>query len=130
MNIRDFHAEDAILFGQAPEAAEALSKSDLAWTGVAGGEPVACGGLLKHWPHRYMAWMLLPPQSGPHMVAVTRAVKRAMELVERPARIEMHVRQDFIPGHRFATLLGFEMESVNPKFFPDMADADTYVRFM
>lgn len=79
------------------------------WTATYDGAPVGCGGLVMHWPGRHMAWVYLNANAGPHMLFITRAVRRVLDNTD--GRIEMTVREDFDAGHRWAKLLGFQVET-------------------
>jgi hypothetical protein len=97
------------------------------WTGVVDGRPVACAGFMPQWPGRTIAWAYLNANSGPHMLFVTRAVRKALDKVK--GRIEFAVRRDFDAGHRWARLLGFDVETYVMKAYgPDGEDVTSYVR--
>jgi hypothetical protein len=90
--------------------------------------PVGAGGTLELWPGRHMAWAILPPISGPHMLAVTREAYKRVRIP--PGRIEMTVKRDFDIGHRWAKMLGFELETpVLRGYGPGGVDFTGYVRF-
>jgi hypothetical protein len=100
------------------------------WTGVVDGEPVACGGTIEQWKGRHIAWTCMNPRSGRHMSFITRAVLRNLETIE--GRIELTVRRDFEQGHRWARILGFEIENppgVLLAYGPLGEDHVGYVRF-
>lgn len=100
-----------------------------AWTAMADGEPVACAGLVPVWFGRAYAWALLSESAGAHMVAITRAVRRALDMGEF-RRVEMAVRAGFAEGERWARLLGFVLETPDPMraYMPDGSDAYLYSR--
>ena len=79
------------------------------WTGVVDGDPVAVAGTLLQWPGRHLAWAYLGDDTGPHMTWLTLATRRVLRGVE--GRVELTVRCDFAAGHRWAKLLGFEVEA-------------------
>lgn len=90
------------------------------------GHPVAAGGTLELWPGRHMAWALLPPSSGAHMLTITREAYRLVRAVR--GRVEMQVKRSFAAGHRWAKLLGFEIETpVLRSYGPDGEDFTGYV---
>jgi hypothetical protein len=98
------------------------------WTGVADGDPVVCGGTIAQWPGRHTAWVYLNPAAGPAMVRATREVGR--KILDVRGRIEFTVRCDFRNGHRWAKLLGFEVETPLLKAYgPEGEDHVGYVRF-
>lgn len=98
------------------------------WTAVVDGDPIACGGTLKQWPRRHTAWTYMTAKTGPHMMFLTRTVKDVLKKV--PGRVEMTVRYDFEQGHRWARILGFEVETPRLKNYgPESEDHTGYVRF-
>lgn len=97
------------------------------WTAVLDGEAIACGGTVMQWPGRHLAWMHLGPHTAKHMLWLTREVKNKLKTVQ--GRVEMSVRYDFEPGHRWATMLGFWLETPRlTAWGPDGADHSGYVR--
>lgn len=109
------------------EAVSASLEGQNSWTAVLDGEVLACGGTIQHWPGRHMAWTHLGPQTAPHMLWLTRAVKEKLQGVK--GRIEMNVRCGFEQGHRWAGLLGFTVETpVMVAWGPQGEDHSGYVR--
>lgn len=106
-----------------------LERTD-AWTLFnSEGDVVACGGTIRQWRGRHTAWMYITPLAARCMVKLTRLVQQVLE--ETAGRIEMTVREDFAPGHRWARLLGFEVENppgVLKRFGPDGENHVAYVR--
>jgi len=92
-----------------PEMLRAMEQSPNTWTVVAEGEPVACGGTLELWPGRHLAWGILGDAAKRHVLAVSRVARDVVSRV--PGRVECTVRSDFIPGQRWAKLLGFSVET-------------------
>ena len=98
------------------------------WTGVADGDPIACGGTIQQWPGRHHAWMLMNAVTGPHMRFITNQVLKCLKSVE--GRIELTVRADFAQGHRWAKMLGFRVETpVLVAFGPEGENHTGYTRF-
>lgn len=98
------------------------------WTALYDLEPIACGGVVQQWPGRYLGWTCLNRAAAPHMLYLTRAAKRKMGHIN--GRIEMTVRCDFEPGHRWAEMLGFTIETPILKAYgPEGEDHTSYVRF-
>ncbi len=90
--------------------------------------PVACGGFVKIWPGRWQGWALLNTLTPKHMLVITRHAKRILDLAI--GRIEISVDKEFAPGHRWAELLGFEVETPLMRAYgPDGKDHVGYVRF-
>lgn len=97
------------------------------WTAIVDGAPVACGGTMLQWPGRSTAWMYLNSKTGRHMLWLTQ--ETAKRLQEVPGRIEITVRRDFDAGHRWARMLGFEVETeVLKAYGPEGEDHTGYVR--
>ena len=100
------------------------------YTGMLEGRIVVCTGLIHVWPGRSIAWAFIADDIGVHgMVSLTRAVQRFLNL-RLNERIEAAVEADFLPGHRWARMLGFERETpgVMRHFFADGKDAVLYAR--
>lgn len=111
-----------------PENALRDVEKQNSWTGVWSGDPIAAGGTMMQWPGRHTAWMFLPVDSGPHMLWITREVARNLRNVV--GRVEMTVRKDFEAGHRWAKMLGFDVETPLLRAYgPQGEDHVGYVRF-
>ena len=90
---------------------------------------VACGGLVPQWKGRYTAWMYITRKASKCMLRITRLVKAVLDDAE--GRVEMTVRKDFSEGHRWAKLLGFEVENppgILKQYGPFGEDHISYVR--
>lgn len=101
-----------------------------AWTVEVDGRPVFCGGLLELWAGRWSAWALIAQDAGPHMLAITRAIR--CRLAHAPCRrIEMAAAVDFDAANRWALMLGFTRETATPLrgYLPDGRPAHLYARF-
>ena len=114
---------------QAHEATdEALSAPvGQGWTAVVDGLPICCGGIVPVWPGRAYAWALLDRDAGPHMLALTRGI-RSLLAGAGWRRLEMAVDAEFLPGKRWAEMLGFRAEALAPKYLPNGHDAWVFVR--
>lgn len=98
------------------------------WTGVVDGSPIACAGTVRQWPGRHTAWAYLSPETGKHMRWVTKETLIVLAAIK--GRIELTVRCDFELGHRWAKMLGFEVETpVMKGFGPFGEDHTGYVRW-
>ncbi len=97
---------------------------------MAGGDVLGVGGLLEMWQQRAYAWALLSGSAGPHMLALTRAIRFHLARASF-RRIELVVDVAFAPGARWAELLGFERETPRPlrSYLPGGRDAWLYARF-
>lgn len=109
------------------EASLAAPTIGAAWTAVADGLPICCGGLVPVWEGRAYAWALLDRDAGPHMLGLTRRIRSRLD-ESGWRRIEMAVDADFEAGARWAVLLGFRLECLAPKYLPNGRDAYVYVR--
>jgi len=95
---------------------------------LAGGDVVGCAGILPAWQGRAMAWSWVGAAAGRHMVSITRAVHRFLD-AQPHRRVEMTVDVDFDAGHRWAEILGFQLEAVRMKAYrPDGGDCSLYAR--
>jgi hypothetical protein len=79
------------------------------YTARSGGRIVCCAGVVNLWEGRASAWALLSADAGRCMTALHRAVVEFLDGcgIER---VEAYVVPDFMPGHRWARMLGFEFE--------------------
>lgn len=95
---------------------------------VDGDEVLMCGGIFEIWPGRAIAWAMLAESIGHRMVSCVRIVRRFFD-EQAVARVEMDVEVGHEEGHRFAHLLGFELESPRlRRYYPDGGDGALYVR--
>ena len=96
------------------------------WTAAIDGAPICCGGTIEQWKGRHQAWMCMTKLTAPHMLAITRAVRKNLRGIK--GRVEMTVREDFEQGHRWAHMLGFEREALFRQYGPEGEDHVGYVR--
>ena len=105
-----------------------LLENTNAFTAVIDGEIVACAGVIEYYKGRGEAWSYLSADLGRNMVSVFRAIKSYLDTID-VRRIEMTVDTDFAEGHRFAKLLGFELEASRMKAYDmDGRDKALYAR--
>lgn len=71
---------------------------------------IACLGAYALHPGRALAWGLIARDCGPHLLALTRAVRRWLASCPY-ARVEAHAEQGFAAGARWLRLLGFACET-------------------
>lgn len=95
--------------------ADQVAASGSAWTALVNGRPIGSGGFIEHWAGRSEVWAVLSDQAGAHMLALTRAVRRGIDL-HQAARIEATVLSGFEPGLRWVRLLGFEEECLRRRY--------------
>jgi len=129
MNI-DLQEGQAYLSGFiTPEQAQALEEEDWSYTGMIGDTPIACAGILPMWQGRGLAWAYISCNAAKqNFVAVHKSISRALQACYLQ-RIEMTVDCEFEPGHRWARLLGFELEAERMKAYrPDGGDCSLYAR--
>jgi hypothetical protein len=63
-----------------PALAGAWLRSGPAWSVLLEGEPVAAGGLIRSMGPPLIAWALLSPAAGPHLLRLSRAARRWLAL--------------------------------------------------
>ena len=94
-----------------------------------GGERLAVGGWIEITPYRALLWAYLH-----------KDIKHKLTFVHKEAcctiaclpyrRLELEVDRTFEQGHRWAKLLGFEVETERARYYrPDGKDATIYVRY-
>lgn len=87
-----------------------------------------CAGVVKYWNGRGEGWAIFNKSVGASMVGVHRIVSRYLDIIPIK-RVECTVEADFKEGHRWAKLLGFEMECPRMKnYFENGKDAVLYAR--
>lgn len=102
------------------EFGENLKKCGEAYTGFdSEGNVIAICGTVKLWANRTHLWAYMSMDAGKHMLAITRAVSRYLDLTDCE-RVELEVAEGFEPGHRWARMLGFKCETPEgmARFFP------------
>jgi hypothetical protein len=110
-----------------PQHAKAL-EGENAFAGVHEGRVLIVAGLFDWWKNRACVWAYLDKDAGQHIVAIHRAVSRFLDLYIG-VRIEASVDCDFEPGHRWAQMLGFKLETPRMVAYrPDGGDCAMYVR--
>lgn len=125
--LRPQPAQQSVLASITPAHAEALAKTPAA-TVLHEDDVLLCGGVVPIWSGRAMVWAYVSADAGPHMLPVTRATQRFIEEYAVP-RMELYVEEEFENGHRWAYMLGFQIESpLALRFFPDGSAASIYVR--
>jgi len=96
------------------------------FTALDGDEVLACAGVVEITQGRAIAWAYISQHVGRRMRGVTRAVKSFLDMAQF-RRIEMDVDCEFPQAHRWAKMLGFEMECERRKSFtPDGRDCALY----
>jgi hypothetical protein len=110
------------------EHAKSLAALPHNYTVLSDGHPIACGGVVEHWPGRWEAWAVLDGVSRKDFLAVHCAAKRILnELTVR--RIEAVVRVGYTVGIRWVRALGFQQEAARMKHYGvDGEDYSMYAR--
>jgi len=75
-----------------------------------GARVIACLGAYALHPGRALVWGLLSRDCGPHLLSLTRAVRRWLASCPY-ARVEAHAEHGFAAGARWLRLLGFACET-------------------
>ena len=96
-------------------------------TGMLGGKPVGCAGLVKLWEGRGQAWALIGEFDPICWVPIVREMRKRLN-ASGFRRIEMDVAADFGPGCKLARLLGFEVEALRKSFSPYGEDYFLFAR--
>lgn len=118
----------AVLAEWVTEADARALEAHPSFTGWIDGTPVGCAGIIPQWQDRAIAWAYLSAVCPPVMVAVHKAVARFLASCDI-RRIETSVHCDFAAGHRWAVMLGFEMEAPRMRAYgADGHDAALYAR--
>jgi hypothetical protein len=119
VDVRFFKAED--FFALDPQPAQAhlreivtvdllrAMEGPTAWTGFVDGKPLWCFGYLPVYATRAAVWAFIGRHAGPHFTRIHREAATRLDALPF-RRLEMQVDCDFEEGHRWARLLGFELE--------------------
>lgn len=114
------------IFVGRPGYGEELVDAGPCYTGRYHGKIVICAGVVNLWEGRGSAWALLAGDAGKCMRQVHRAVEEFLDGCGIN-RVEAYVAPDFMPGHRWAKMLGFEHEGLM-RAFQRGADMCMYAR--
>lgn len=94
--------------------AEALASQGKGYAAVGeDGTVYAVAGILPQWEGRAIAWAMVAYNAGPHMVRITREIKRFLDECGY-RRVEASVDAFFPQAHRWIRMLGFECETPEP----------------
>jgi hypothetical protein len=118
--------------GPLPQLARTYAAAGPAWTLMAGGWPLACGGVVRFWPGAGELWCWTGLEAGGFSVAFARLARaRVAELFFGHGfhRVQAHVREDDDRAQRFARFLGLELEGRCKGYGPDKATYQIYGRF-
>ena len=107
--------------------AQSLAKFT-SFTGEVDGCIVVCAGVADIWEGRGTAWAYLSRDAARSALAITRAVKRFLEITPMK-RIEAAVDAEFGRANKWTKNLGFEIETPLAKsYFADGRNAVLYVK--
>lgn len=128
MDVQD--AQSTLSAFVTPEYACALADPahGSAYTGVHEGRVIFSAGIVDVWAGRAMVWAYIARTAGDQFLGVHRAVKKFLDM-QTGLRLETTVDASFEQGHRWAKMLGFEMETPCMRgYLPNGNDAAMYVR--
>lgn len=94
--------ESLSILASQPHTFSCISKED--------GRVLLCGGVTEYWPGRGEAWAILNKDCKREFIALHNATKRLFDICP-VRRIELAADIGFEPAHRWARLLGFELEA-------------------
>ena len=118
--LRAYHAQNA-------DAADVAARY-AAYTGRVGRQIVVCAGVIPIWDGRAAGWAWLADAARLHLVSITRAVTRFLD-VQPYRRVEISVDREFAEAHRWARMLGFDLEAGRMRAYrPDGGDCSLYAR--
>jgi len=112
-----------------PEGIEALEKHS-SFTCLVDDKPVCCFGWMELYPTRASIWSYMSEDAARYLVHLTRIAKRLISTLQYK-RLEMEVDTDFEQGHRWARMLGFQLEAECLRGFRmDGGDSAIYARIL
>ena len=91
---------------------------------------VFIGGVYHIWENRLAAWSLISKDAGKNFkFIINKTIQYLNEF--KGQRIECYVDPEFVQGHRFAKLLGFNCEALlMQKFHQNGTNASMYAKFI
>ncbi|MFO1465871.1 MAG: hypothetical protein U1F35_05435 [Steroidobacteraceae bacterium] len=101
------------------EYVQAIAAQGPAFTGRINGKVVILAGIAYDEQRRGWLWSFLATDTGPHMLAITRTVKRVLALVDGP--LFATADRCYRPSLRWLAMLGFK-PSTNPAWPPGPDD--------
>ena len=87
---------------------------------------LGCLGTTDFWPGRKYIWAFLSGDIGPHMLQVTRAIRKWIQK-DDTVRLETAVQCDFPQAIRWAEMIGFKREGIMRKYLPAPESTDCYL---
>ena len=108
------------------EGLEVLARDPWSGTLLVDGHPVASAGIVQHWPGRGEGWFVGSLEAGRWFPTIHRAARRMLALCPLD-RIEAVVDCDFVQGHRWVKMFGFQLEAERmKKYHPGGRDCSLY----
>jgi len=105
-----------------------MLEKGISYTAMCDGEPIAAAGLVDVWEGRGVVWACLSEVGPKAFLMIHRAVTKVLD-ASPLKRIEMLVDCTHDEGHRWAMMLGFQMEAVRMRnYSPDGRDFSLYAR--
>lgn len=132
LNLRDAALSGLHGLATLPELARAYGAAGPAWTLMADGWPLACGGVVRFWPGVGELWCWSGAELGRWSQAFARLSWRFVEELlneEGFHRLQAHVRENDTTAGRFAEFLGLTLEGRCPGYGPDQTTHLLYGRF-
>lgn len=124
----------ASLFGlpARAELARAYAAAGPAWTLLAEGAPLACGGAVRFWDGVAELWCWTGADVPRWGVAFARQARARVDALFARGfhRLQAHVREDDPEARRFARFLGLAAEGRCPGYGPDRSTHLLYGRFL
>lgn len=110
------------------EQLKLLEQSGMAYTAIKDGRVLGCAGVVEYWPDRGEVWAVFDKKIQHDFVYIHKAALRFLDTVPI-RRIEAAVEFNFVAGHRWIRMLGFELEAVRMHaYVPSGADFSLYAR--
>ena len=105
-----------------------LASMDMSYSAIVDGNVIAIAGFYPAGKGRFLAWTLMSKDTGKYMLRATREVLQIINGMDY-RRIETPVKRDFLAGHKWMRLLGFENETPNGmRNYEDGMTFDLYAR--
>lgn len=101
-----------------PENIAMAIEGGMALAAVEASRIVAMAGIYERWSGVGLAWALLAEDFSDRRFSVFKLMKRALD-VSPLVRIEAHVAEEHVEGHRLLVHLGFEREGLMRKFWQE-----------
>lgn len=109
----------------------AFAAAGTSWTGIGEGKVYACWGIVPMWTGVGEAWLTCSKDISRKALPMHRGSKLFMEYAARKMklhRVQVLVRADIVPLHKWISHLHFEHEATLERYGPDMSDTELYRR--